>query len=145
MAQRIQNKRSSLQGKRPDGSYLEPGEIALNTNAVDPGLFFEANDGSIIKAGPTSVGLNAPNSEVGYGRGEMWYDQGNAVTKLWDEDQQRWVVASPPGGAPQFTVFVNSQSAEASDDLSNDGNSRPFATLNRACIEVARRSILRRR
>jgi hypothetical protein len=86
MAQRIQNKRSSLQGKRPDGSYLEPGEIALNTNASDPGLFFESNDGSIIKVGPTAIGDTAPVSEVGYGKGEMWLDTSGAsnILKVWD-------------------------------------------------------------
>ena len=100
MAQRIQNKRSSLQGKRPDGSYLEPGEIALNTNAVDPGLFFEANDGMITKVGPTAMSIDQPATEVGYGRGEAWYDVGNGVTKLWDTDNNRWVVA------PFFVVAV---------------------------------------
>ena len=65
MAQRIQNKRSSLPGKRPDGSYLEPGEIALNTNSSDPGLFYELSDGSIAKVGPTSLGPNPPTTEVG--------------------------------------------------------------------------------
>ena len=145
MAQRIQNKRSSLQGKRPNGSYLEPGEIALNTNATDPGLFFEANDGMIAKVGPTSMSQSAPTSEVGYGRGESWFDTGNEILRLWDADAQKWVAASPGLGHPTSTLFVNSQSPDASDDLDNDGVARPFATINRACIEVARRSILRRR
>ncbi len=145
MAQRIQNKRSSLPGKRPDGSYLEPGEIALNTNAGDPGLFFELSDGSIAKAGPTSLGTNPPTTEVGYGPGETWWDSGNNQLNIWDDANEQWVPSTLVGGDPRFTVFVNSQSPRASDDLSNDGVSRPFATLNRACIEVARRTILRGR
>ena len=88
MAQRIQHKRSSLEGKRPDGSYLEPGELALNTNADDPGVFFETNDGTIAKVGPVSMGTSAPMSEVGYGPGEQWYDSGNEVMKLWDVGSQ---------------------------------------------------------
>ena len=67
MAQRIQNKRSSIAGKRPDGSYLEPGELALNTNASDPGVYFEVNDGSVVKAGPTYIGDSQPLSNIAYG------------------------------------------------------------------------------
>ena len=72
MAQRLQHKRSSVAGRRPDNRYLEPGELALNTNASDPGVYFELNDGTIAKAGPTSIGLTPPESEVGYGTGETW-------------------------------------------------------------------------
>ena len=43
-------KRSSLLGKRPTSANLEPGEIGLNTNSNDPGLFFEVNDGNVVKA-----------------------------------------------------------------------------------------------
>ena len=145
MAQRIQNKRSSLEGKRPDGSYLEPGEIALNTNSSDPGLFFETNDGAIAKVGPTHVGLKAPGTEVGFGPGEAWYDTGNGQLKVWDPISKAWVPALIVGTDSPFTVFVHSQSKESSDDLTNDGVARPFATINRACIEIARRSILRGR
>jgi len=145
MAQRIQNKRSSLPGRRPDGSYLEPGEIALNTNSSDPGLFFETNTGEIAKVGPTSMGISAPSTSVGYGPGEQWYDEGNSELKIWNSEQEKWVSCSAHNGERTFTVFVNSQSKDASDALSNNGTNRPFATLNRACIEVARRTILRGR
>lgn len=144
MAQRIQNKRSSLLGKRPDGSYLEPGEIALNTNSADPGLFFELTDGSVAKVGPTSIGPNPPSSEVGYGIGELWYDTGNNVLKTWDPEAKTWKESTTNGGNV-FALFVNSQSEDASDSLANDGVARPFATLNRACIEVVRRTIFRGR
>lgn len=143
MATRIQNKRSSIAGKRPDGRYLEPGEIALNTNAADPGVYFETNDGSIAKVGPTFIGVEPPSSLVGYGQGEMWLDSGNGTLNTFNADENRWLptVGSPHGGA-QTVVYVGSEYPEASDSLSNDGSGRPFKTLNRACIEVARRSIL---
>jgi len=51
-------------------------------------------------------------------------------------------VQSPLFGGADTAIFVGSEFPEASDDLSNDGIARPFATLNRAMIEVARRSIL---
>jgi hypothetical protein len=43
-------KRSSVFGKRPTGANLTAGEIALNTNSNDSGLFFEVAVGSIVKA-----------------------------------------------------------------------------------------------
>jgi hypothetical protein len=143
MPQRLQNKRSSIKGRRPSNQYLEPGELALNTNQEDPGLFFETNTGAIAKAGPTSIGLNPPESEVGYGPGETWLDSGNGTLKVWVPALEKWVaIQSPPYGGSQTFLYVGSEFSEASDDLSNDGVARPFSTLNRACLEVARRSIL---
>jgi hypothetical protein len=105
MAQRIQLKRSSIAGKRPDASYLEPGELAVNTNNADSGLFFESNDGSIVKAGPTSVGPQPPVSTVGYGPGESWFDTGNNNLKVWNADEQKWeTVLGPQHGGSEFVV-----------------------------------------
>ncbi len=146
MAQRIQHKRSSILGKRPAEQYLEPGELALNTNASDPGLFFETNNGEIAKAGPTSIGPQPPASEVGYGPGEAWYDTGNGTFNLWVPALNQWIpVSAPLFGGAITAIFVGSEFPQATDDLSNDGYARPFVTLNRAMIEVARRSILRGR
>lgn len=143
MAQRIQLKRSSILGKRPNNQYLEPGELALNTNQSDPGLFFETNTGDIAKVGPTHIGINPPASEVGYGAGETWLDSGNGTMNIWVPVLNKWVpVQSPLFGGATTAIFVGSEFPEASDDLSNDGIARPFATLNRAMMEVARRSIL---
>jgi len=143
MSQRIQHKRSSIEGRRPSSQYLEPGELALNTNQADPGLFFETNTGEIAKVGPTYVGMEAPVSEVGYGPGEQWFDSGNGTLNLWIPALNKWVPAlSPIFGGAQTAIFVGSEFPEATDDLSNDGYARPFATLNRAMLEVARRSVL---
>ena len=146
MAQRIQNKRSSIAGKRPDGSYLEPGELALNTNASDPGVYFEVNDGSVVKAGPTYIGDSQPQSNIAYGQGETWLDSGNGTFKVYSAESEKWLEAfSAPYGGSFRLLYVGSQFPEASDDLTNDGSARPFSTLNRACIEIARRSILQNR
>ena len=143
MAQRFQLKRSSIAGKRPGNEYLEPGELALNTNARDAGVYFEANDGTILKAGPTYVGETQPASEVGYGHGETWLDTANGSLKVWNEDETRWMSAvSPAQGGVGTVLYVGSEYPEASDAINNDGSARPFATVNRACLEVARRSIL---
>jgi len=147
MASRIQNKRSSFKGKRPNNANLEPGEIALNTNADDAGLFFEANDGSVVKVGPTFIGNEPPETNgVEYWNGEQWYDQGNATLNFFSKIRDEWFPAlSPLMGGAKTAIFVGSEFPEATDDLSNDGAARPFMTLNRACVEVARRSILRGR
>ncbi len=143
MAQRIQLKRSSILGKRPTGQYLEPGELALNTNQADPGLFFETNSGDIAKVGPTHIGVQPPASDVGYGNGETWLDSGNGTFNVWVPALNKWTpIQSPFFGGATTAIFVGSEFPEASDDLSNDGIARPFATLNRAMLEVARRSIL---
>ena len=134
MANRIQNKRSSIEGRRPDGSYLEPGEIALNTNAKDPGLFFEGNDGSILKAGPAHVGKVAPYTEVGYGNGEAWFNSASRSFSVWSSEENAWLqdIAVPHGGSLEV-VYVGSSYPEASDDVANDGASRPFATTEPCC------------
>ena len=146
MAQRIQLKRSSIPGKRPDGSYLQAGEVALNTNTVDPGAFFETNTGVIAKIGPNAVSVDAPLTEVGYGPGEGWLDTGNNTFKVYSTAAAKWISAQSPTFSGSTTlIFVGTDFPEASDDLSNDGSARPFATLNRAVIEVGRRSILKNR
>ena len=146
MAQRIQQKRSSIPGRRPDNSYLNPGELAVNTNSSDPGVFFEGHDGSIIKAGPTAMGPDAPNTEVGYGNGEGWLNTSDQILRHYNASIEEWVkVLSPQYGGSQQLLFVGTEYPEASDDIQNDGSARPFASLNRACIEIARRSILQGR
>ena len=92
MAQRVQLKRSSINGKRPEGRYLEPGELALNTNGSNSGLFFEANDGTIVKVGPAVVTTDGEppvlsNTLAEYSPGEMWLDMdpsAQPTLKVWD-------------------------------------------------------------
>ena len=77
---------------------MEAGELALNTNGTNPGLFFEANDGSIVKVGPassTSDG-NPPllsNSTSDYNEGELWFDSsiGSGTLKIYIDGA--WVQA----------------------------------------------------
>ena len=103
MAQRLQLKRSSINGKRPEGRYLEAGELALNTNGTNPGLFFEANDGSIVKVGPTVVTTNGEppllsNTLAEYNEGELWFDaiEGNLMVYA----NGKWTgTASDTGGS----------------------------------------------
>jgi hypothetical protein len=82
-ATKIILKRSSLLGKRPTDANLEPGEIGLNTNSNDPGLFFEVNNGSVVKAGPTAYLPEYPTQTPA--RGELWVDSDTKALSVGNE------------------------------------------------------------
>ena len=123
-------KRSSILGKRPSGANLEPGEIGLNTNSNDPGLFFEVNDGSVVKAGPTAYLPEAPT--VTPARGELWVDSDTKTLSVGTSEKTWQKVAAPfLGGTDGLTVFVAPEYPNATDSLSNDGQTVPYVTINR--------------
>ena len=134
-------KRSSLLGKRPTGSNLEAGEIGLNTNANDPGLFFEVADGSVAKVGPTAY-LNGPPTDAP-SLGELWVDRDTKALSI-GTDSKTWQTVGAPflGGTQGLTVFVAPEFANATDSLANDGQTVPFITINRAVLEVTKYIIL---
>jgi hypothetical protein len=133
-------KRSSLLGKRPTGANLEPGEIGLNTNSNDPGLFFEVNDGSVVKAGPTSYLPEAPTQLPALG--ELWVDSDTKAMSIGNGAGDWQKVAAPfLGGTDGLTVFVAPDYPNATDSLSNDGQTVPFVTINRAVLEVTKNII----
>ena len=146
MAVRITLKRSSIPNKRPNADILDPGELALNTNALTPGLFFEADNNTVIKVGPTSVGLEPPT--LAPSLGETFFDTVTRELQVGGLDpitlSQTWLnIASPYlGGTNGYVVFVAPEFPSSSDDISNNGQSAPFKTLNRAVIEVAKQSIV---
>ena len=130
-------KRSSLLGKRPTGANLEPGEIGLNTNSNDPGLFFEVNDGSVVKAGPTAYLPEEPTQLPALG--ELWVDSDTKAMSIGTADQKWQKVAAPfLGGTAGLTVFVAPEYPNATDSLANDGQTVPFITINRAILEVSK-------
>ena len=130
-------KRSSLLGKRPTGANLEPGEIGLNTNSNDPGLFFEVNDGSVVKAGPTAYLPEAPAQNPA--RGELWVDSDTKGLSIGNDIGEWQKVAAPYlGGTNGLTVFVAPEFPSATDSLANDGQTVPFVTINRAILEVSK-------
>jgi hypothetical protein len=71
---------------------MSDGQIAINTEATSPGLFFKSASGSLVKVGPVHVGTTAPNAspasggETGNTLGEQWLDTtgGTYVFKVWD-------------------------------------------------------------
>ncbi len=88
----LQHLRSSTANKRPTPTSMADGQVALNTAAVSPGVFFKDAGGSLVKVGPVHVGTTAPNvSPAGGGHagnsiGEQWLDTtgGTYVLKVWD-------------------------------------------------------------
>ena len=86
----LQHLRSNTANKRPTAGAMSDGQIAVNTNATSPGLFFKDAGGAIIKVGPVHVGTTAPNSSpagsTGNSLGEQWLDTsgGGYVLKIWD-------------------------------------------------------------
>ena len=90
MAVSLQLLRSSTASKRPTASNLAAGELGLNFNDDTSGLFYENASGNIMKVGPAEVGATAPNASPASGgssgnsKGELWYDSGNNILKVYD-------------------------------------------------------------
>lgn len=91
MAVQILRLRSSLLYDRVFPSRLGDGEIALNTNVTEPGLYFRDSSASpqLIKVGPIHVASTAPNAvPTGYtplAKGESWLDGSSThIFKIYD-------------------------------------------------------------
>ena len=92
MAVQILSRRSITLNDRPFPTRLGAGELAVNTNAGDPGLYFANSTDpatSLIKVGPTHVGTSAPNtSAAGFTSlsiGESWLDTtATKILKIYD-------------------------------------------------------------
>jgi hypothetical protein len=135
-------KRSSILGKRPTNANLEPGELALNTNSVDPGVYLEVNDGSVVKVGPTSV-LPQPPIDTPE-KGELWYNTVERTLNIGTLEgaKKQWqTISAPYLGGGGFMVFVAPEFPYATDSLLNDGQTLPFQTLTRAILELSKISI----
>jgi hypothetical protein len=103
MASTHKSLRSGTANKRPTTSIAD-GQIALNTNAASPGLYFKDSTGaSIIKIGPVHVGTTAPNvapaGSSGNSTGETWLDTSLTPNgwKVWTG--AAWTNATPVGSA----------------------------------------------
>jgi hypothetical protein len=112
MTVQILSRRSTLLYDRPLPSKLGVGELALNANASDPGLYFaDSANATLIKIGPTFVGSAAPNlSPTGYtslSKGESWLDTASTkILKIYDGSawQTPKAVASISTGKPSNPV-----------------------------------------
>jgi hypothetical protein len=104
MASSIQLLRSNNAQERPFPGNLLDGQPAINTSSQEPGLFFKADNGTIVKIGPAAITSdgNPPNFEaVGQGGnsvGELWLDKSLAPPVLKVYDGVGWVDAGSGGG-----------------------------------------------
>ena len=88
----IQNLRSGTANKRPQANSLSDGQIAINYNEGDPGIYIKGHAGQLIKVAPTNVGTTAPNTSPASGgasgrsKGETWLDTtyNPACYKVWN-------------------------------------------------------------
>jgi hypothetical protein len=96
---------------RPDPAVLVDGQIALNTAAATPGIFFKDAGGGLAKVGAAHVGATAPNATpagfAGNSKGEQWLDLTDPVKpvlKTWDGTA--WVAAASDATLPIATTTV---------------------------------------
>lgn len=92
----IKMKRSSVVSKRILPSELSDGELFVNNNSVEPGLFFKDNANptpKLRKVGSAHVGTLPPNNNPPAGfttevsEGELWY-----VTEPTDPNYQNLLI-----------------------------------------------------
>lgn len=112
MTVQILSRRSTLLSDRPFPSKIGVGELTLNANSGDPGIYFtDSTQTSLIKVGPTYVGSTAPNSSpvgfVSLSKGESWLDTASThILKIHDGAAWRTprAVASIYSGKPSNPV-----------------------------------------
>jgi len=154
----IQILRSIVFNKRPDPTLLLSGQPAANLNPAEPGLFFADSTGTaLIKIGPCSVGVSAPNSgavtpgALGNTLGELWldttstFDSPGPKLKVWNGAQ--WINCMPytyantivSATAPTLglhldgTLWWNS-STGLMYVLYNDGSSRQWTQVSSSTV-----------
>lgn len=125
MATAIQFLRSAIPSLRPNPVTIEDGMPMLNTNEVEPGLFFRLRNDTLCKVGPIHVGNTAPNAAPqgfeGNAIGEGWLDTSGlgSVFKVWDGSswQAGTVDNNFPTGVETTKVVLENQSAFPAGEL----------------------------
>lgn len=112
MASSIQILRSTTARERPFAGNLLDGQPAVNLNSSEPGLFFKATDGSLVKIGPVAItsdgyspNFNAAGSP-GNSVGELWFDASQTPGVLKIYDGTTWQVAGGGGGSGQYAQLL---------------------------------------
>ena len=128
MSIQILSRRSSVLHDRPNPLRIGAGELCVNTNPNDPGLYFVDSTASpstgLIKAGPTFVGSTAPNTPAaGFAtssKGESWLDTASThILKIHDGTNFQTVkaVASNSAGKPSNPVDGQLHYDKTANDL----------------------------
>ena len=114
MTTQILSLRSSLLYDRVFPSRLGVGEIALNLNPTEPGLYFADSQASpaLIKVGPIHVGStgpnNAPTGYTSFSVGESWLDKSSTnIFRIFDGtsfEAMRAVASTSTSGFPSNPI-----------------------------------------
>lgn len=135
---KVLHRRSPVLSKRPQLIDIEDGELAINYNAEDPGLYFKdiSDDGeirSLRKIGPIHFGPTPPNSLGGsneefpieLSNGECWVDtslgEDKYILKIWNSTSEAWVEVSEIYGKKTANLdqFLNGEDGD--DFIHTDG------------------------
>lgn len=112
MASSIQLLRSTNPQERPFAGNLLEGQPAVNLHQSEPGLFFKASDGSIVKFGPATITSDgsppnsSPTGSSGNSTGELWLDKSVDPPVLKVYDGAAWIEAGSGGGGGGTSSFV---------------------------------------
>jgi hypothetical protein len=125
----LQNLRSSTAHKRPVATSLSDGQIAINTNAASPGIFFKNSSNVLTKVGPIFIGTSAPNStpagSSGNAVGEQWLDTsgGTYALKIWTGSAWQQITGGgATGGGSDAVFFENDQTVTTNYTLTTNKN-----------------------
>ena len=135
-------KRSGNASDRPSGNILVNGELATNFGAADPGVYFENSAGGIVKIGPSSFGITAPNAVpvglAGNSVGEQWVDTNSAAyyLKVWTGTTWQKIYS---GFADSATVAgqANSSSIASGALIANTATLASGAVLSSGVVTAA--------
>lgn len=107
MTANIKHLRTKESRGRPSPSSLARGQILLNIDGEEPGIYFKTTGDEIVKTGSVYVGNQSSTSIVQgsdtagtFVKGELWFDSIDKVLKVLSnvddgyEEEERWITAS---------------------------------------------------
>ena len=102
MTTQVLHLRSAVSQLRPRPTDLLDGQLMLNTNADEAGVYFRLSDNSLARIGGIHVGTTPPNSSAaghaGNSEGEAWVDTSNSQKPLFKVYQNgAWFTVSTEG------------------------------------------------
>ena len=133
---KVRLRRSPVFAKRPKVQDLDDGELAVNFNSNEPGLFVcDLDDGGnkrIRKIGPIHFGASAPNfaaSSYGFpvelSNGEAWVDTSAGadkyLLKVWNQVAAAWVEVGDVYGRTDDYLDQFKNGADGDNRIHTDG------------------------
>ena len=149
---KVRLRRSPVFTKRPQVYDIEDGELAVNFNANEPGLFIRDLDDlgvqRVRKIGPIHFGPAAPNSSAGtYGfpltlsNGECWVDTSAGVDKYF---LKTWNQAASGGVGAWIEVGdVYGRTDEYLDQFRNGADGDDYIHTDRTRLKINNKTALR--